>query len=58
MNWIVILVIRVALSAVAGWFLWLIFFGKQTKWLIVPLGGLVLASAYVSELVRRRRQGP
>jgi hypothetical protein len=58
MNWLSILILRVCLSAAAGWFLWWLFFGKQTKWLIVPLGGLVLASAYVSELVRRRRRGP
>ncbi|MBU0516248.1 MAG: hypothetical protein KJ621_15910 [Proteobacteria bacterium] len=57
MNRLTVLLIRLVLAVAAGFLLWWVFPMFKSPWLIVPLAGLVFASAYVSELVRRRK-GP
>jgi len=56
MSRLTVFLIRLVLAAAAGVLLWWVFPMFKSPWLIVPLALLVLAAAYVSELVRRRKE--
>ncbi|CAO0820338.1 AtpZ/AtpI family protein [Desulfarculales bacterium] len=59
-NPIIIFLLRAAVGSLGGWGLTYFFFtpkGQPLRWfIIVVLGGLVVAAAYISEAWRQRKQ--
>ncbi|KIX16031.1 hypothetical protein [Dethiosulfatarculus sandiegensis] len=53
---LVVLLLRLILGALGGWFLAHFFFPNSSPWLAVILGAIVVVAAYASEAWRLMRQ--
>lgn len=51
-----VFMIRLPLALGAGWLLKYFFFGRSAWWVALILAALVLGSAYISEMWRKKNQ--